>query len=1252
MIRHRIEDFNLTNIMLNSDNKNRSQLTFNNDIIPKARTSNRSVSFKSIIYNESTAEELRELLNNKSFHILDFSSGIENIGGLYSLISGSVDQKGGQPYYTMNIKAEGKFTKYKWIIDAEEITTDWDTIATEPFTEGGADNDFNEGNEATLDSGYTWRAVDGDWRVDGADDYLKCDVDSGNSNTCVFVAKAIATGYYPPIADVEVQAEITLNSINNELGLSIRNQNISATANGHGYVFSMNEFADECYFIRNTGASTTTLKTWIDHGIDFAYGTTYTIKVIAQGNRFDCYIDDNDGNLTFIGTVFDDYYKTGYHGLHAITNVGHFDDFSLSHAKPIVVRPYVGAYDYNQIRMPVTTRLNDDIHADGLSRTIIAPDNPIEFQQWENQLNDPSIVLDLPLNEGMGTTVYDNSGNDNDGTISGSAIWRHEYINNKIQSVLGFEADDSQFITVTDDDSLSFENDHPFTIEIQIKLNSIGVINGLIDKYNAGVADREYIFWITASNYIEFMLFDGVLNAYGSRISARGNTTVTTDTYYHIVVTYDGSKDYSGIQIYINGTAETMTDTSAGVYNGMDNGTADFRIGNIAANHLDGIGRGVCIRRRELTAIEVQQQYDQLSLNSPSGGSVKVWDTMGEDGLWDYLEFHAKLDEATGTQVYDSSKHNRAVTENSWATADWSVSSYCKHAKTTYHFDGNNDYFSAALDGEDIDSHGWTIGGWFKCDGAGTTENFITLYDTTAPAPAFRISRWPSDVIYVFVYGTVTSGIWYSTDTIADTNWHFIVATWDGNISNDPILYLDGESITLTETASPDGVYDADTCDVGSANHAANANNLDGYADDAFCFSTVLSADRIKWLYENMPRMVIEEGYKDIQGWREVRDPDHHFVGDMIVDNGLIRLSYKYRDRNGTAYSNNSVMVTAYSDGIWEEPEIFINYYAGAYLDFGERPVIKSLEKHKVVLSQYIYDASDPSLWLRQELYITHNPFMNIKIIDWNLSADLYTQLITWNGRNIEDGSYSRNPRFATASLDSICDADVDAGVSGGETEGINLAFSTQTNLIYMYWDQDNSNWHVWNQVAGEPIAMMRNLNAINFDADTPPHWFACGLLPFDTDLLQVVGTDDSIWTGEDGIGADAGSFTDTFGNCVFINNGTMTADAVTYSGGSYRAFVLWSSATGAGSGTFTCTGASSVIPVTNATIANNGEWDIIDFIADSPTDNITFSVTENNIENIYVGEIIIIPISNSKSFPLDVRNHALSIEHIMESCF
>jgi len=556
-----------------------------------------TLTLDSTVVSEDTANSLQELLGNHYFAASNFSSLTDELCGLYTLKGGDIRQQGGNTYYNLNLKLAGPYQRYLWLVSSDEFDTDWDTIVTEPFTEGVAHNDFDEGSTATLDSTHTWFASSGDWRVDFGDDFLKCDNDSG-VNYALLVEKAGKN--YPSVSNIIIQGEIKdTSSVNTYYGLTFRRiYDNSATAEGLGYYFGFDITTDTFNFRKTTGASGTNLKQWTKWGdgsdVSLVTGTYYTLKVVCQGNKFDLYADDDNKTLTYLGTVLDDTYVTGWYGFISGDTNGNFDDFSLKIAKPQALSLPPGAHDTNQIRIPATSRLNDDVSADGLQRTVIAPDNPVTFKQQLQELDDDSCVLSLPLDEGQGSIVYDHSGNDNNGTIT-SALWCEEYLNGKNINYLKF---DGSADLVTMDDAFTYYQD--VTITALINPDTLG---SRVTIFDGRDADNDgVILELNTSSQLECQY---------QTVDITSTSTLTAGTWYLVNVVIDKGAGTS--QLYIDGaTNGSAGDISSVNISGITTTAKIGRWAAAASNYFDGKVAFIQVHDRPLSASEVKYKYDAI----------------------------------------------------------------------------------------------------------------------------------------------------------------------------------------------------------------------------------------------------------------------------------------------------------------------------------------------------------------------------------------------------------------------------------------------------------------------------------------------------------------------------------------------------------------------------------------------------------------------------------------------------------------
>jgi len=174
-------------------------------------------------------------------------------------------------------------------------------------------------------------------------------------------------------------------------------------------------------------------------------------------------------------------------------------------------------------------------------------------------------------------------------------------------------------IAISDTNFLSFTdgvNDIPFTMIFSVKQTATGA-NFIFSKTSTTGTIREYGVLIF-NNKIRVSIFTNSTNF----LNVDGNTTLTLNTWYNIVVTYDGSKLFSGIKIYINDVMSTITNLSSGTYTGMTNTGLNTLIGSRINNFSNEVMKGIIdetyiYKNRVLTVTEVSEVYTKFLAQQP-----------------------------------------------------------------------------------------------------------------------------------------------------------------------------------------------------------------------------------------------------------------------------------------------------------------------------------------------------------------------------------------------------------------------------------------------------------------------------------------------------------------------------------------------------------------------------------------------------------------------------------------------------------
>ena len=104
-------------------------------------------------------------------------------------------------------------------------------------------------------------------------------------------------------------------------------------------------------------------------------------------------------------------------------------------------------------------------------------------------------------------------------------------------------------------------------------------------------------------------------NYWGTKyIQVVGSTAiVNTDGFYHVVYTYDGSGNRSAMKIYLNGVAETLTESGATTLSDTIVTSENLQIGrNVTTKYFSGNMGPIAMYNRVLSTDEILKSYNQL----------------------------------------------------------------------------------------------------------------------------------------------------------------------------------------------------------------------------------------------------------------------------------------------------------------------------------------------------------------------------------------------------------------------------------------------------------------------------------------------------------------------------------------------------------------------------------------------------------------------------------------------------------------
>lgn len=226
-----------------------------------------------------------------------------------------------------------------------------------------------------------------------------------------------------------------------------------------------------------------------------------------------------------------------------------------------------------------------------------------------------------------------------------------------------FDGNDD-ILTLTDDDAFSPTNgvtDTPFSISAWVWVGDIATDNGpFVTKSNNLVAvGNEYIFK-HANGKLGAFIYDSLLSANGNAIRAQAPAaSLTSTTWHHVAMTYDGSNTAAGMNLYTDGSLTASAASQAGTYVRLRNTTTPLTFGstedgaNVNRRFEDYLA-DICYFNKELSAAEVLEIFNgtegvvgsgrikDMNNFSDTSSIVGWWqmgdgDSSGTDGILDSI---------------------------------------------------------------------------------------------------------------------------------------------------------------------------------------------------------------------------------------------------------------------------------------------------------------------------------------------------------------------------------------------------------------------------------------------------------------------------------------------------------------------------------------------------------------------------------------------------------------------------------------
>lgn len=243
------------------------------------------------------------------------------------------------------------------------------------------------------------------------------------------------------------------------------------------------------------------------------------------------------------------------------------------------------------------------------------------MQQYMKSDLTKDLVSVWEMNEENGTTMNDSHGT-NDGTIGSAVTINQSGIIDKSYSYIKSNLDSGVIIPDNDDFSCTDGiNERGLSISCWFKRSDISQ-EWLVNKRNGNVLSNlhEWQLILNNNNLAIAVHSEGQNNVFIGRYKV---VSLSLNTWYHTVVTYNGNKKNNGCAVFLNGIRVDNLDNGSGTYIGASNTSATVFIGRAGWDNTKNLYGNIdqtAIWKRELNIYEVRALY-----NSGNGLAYSSW---------------------------------------------------------------------------------------------------------------------------------------------------------------------------------------------------------------------------------------------------------------------------------------------------------------------------------------------------------------------------------------------------------------------------------------------------------------------------------------------------------------------------------------------------------------------------------------------------------------------------------------------------
>ena len=416
-----------------------------------------------------------------------------------------------------------------------------------------------------------------------------------------------------------------------------------------------------------------------------------------------------------------------------------------------------------------------------------------------------NLKLYLPMQEGTGSYVYDGSGNQNHGTLTGCTWvpsnnqgYQNALVRSNAPMIFGGAGSGDYVELDAAKDFLTLAAD--WSLSLWVKLDALSTGNEQsIFSSQIGVDDRVQISQSNGASNINITLDESTYY--------HKSTAITANTWYHVMLVWD--TDPSGLTAYLDGAVMSGTTgvSALGGATGMDIGR---QVGAQADTEIGGLINEVAIWDEILTASEVTALYNSGTPLVPTADSGNYESSDALQGYWRNDNVTTWTDRAnTGVASFDGSDDKLTVSHHSSLAP--SAISMCGWFKPTT-FATNAGIFNK-------DAAGANDGDWnirSHSTGSGKLEHYV---------------QDGSNTVIIVSDSAITLGAWS----------HFVI-TYDGTMK----MYINGTLQSDTDTSTCDITNNGNDAQMGCH---LTGSFFDGQLAGYHIFNVALSASEVTELY-------------------------------------------------------------------------------------------------------------------------------------------------------------------------------------------------------------------------------------------------------------------------------------------------------------------------------------------------------------------------------------------------------------------